>query len=445
MHYRIFVTILLIALLTLAACAVPAPPEGALETTMQGQEANSGTSVAMKIEFWTLLTGNLARALDQQVQAFNQSQDKIQIVNVNQGGYQELQQKLLAAVAAGNPPVITMVDYINVPFYAQQGVFEPINNLASEEDMADFIPALLDDLSYKGQVYALPYNRSTQGLYYNKDLFAEIGLDPERAPETWDEFRQFSKQITESAEGRYGTYANFTRWYFEPFIYQWGGRMNDEECNPVFHKEGAVEVMTFFRNLYQDGYATLPSNLSGTFDQQALEFVNGDVGMMLQSTAIQSFIGDTVDFTWGFSMLPAGPAGRAVTHGGGNVAISAKASDEEKQAAWEFVRFLTDAERSAEFHMATGYMPTRYSVLEMPEVQAFHKENPSWLVSVKQLEFARPTACVVVNVPEYHNIITEAIARVIINGEDPEAVMNEAASELQAAIDTLRAEGKLIQ
>lgn len=447
MQSRYLLTVFLAALLVLAACTVPAPPEGALDVGTPQNEANAGESGSERIEleFWTLLTGNLAEALDRQVQAFNQSQDEIFIVNVNQGGYQELQQKLLAAVAAGEPPVITMVDYINVPFYAQQGVFEPIDNLASEEDMADFIPALLQDLSYNGQVYALPYNRSTQGLYYNKDLFAEIGLDPEHAPETWEEFRELSQQITESKAGRYGSFANFIRWYFEPFVYQWGGRMNDEACNPVFHQEGAIEMMTFFQDLYLDGYATLPSNLSGTFDQQALEFINGDVGTMRQSTAIQSFIGNAVDFEWGFGMLPAGPAGRAVTHGGGNVAISAKATDEQKQAAWAFVRFLTDAERSAEFHMATGYMPSRYSVLDREEVKAFHAEHPSWLVSVEQLEYARPTACVVLNVPEYHNIITEAIDRVIINGEDPAAVINGAAAELQTAIDALRAEGNLIQ
>ncbi len=432
------VVLLLLMGALIAACAAPAAPAATGESSAAAPQTQ-----VIELEFWTLLTGNLAEALDAQVQAFNASQDRIRIVNVNQGGYNELQQKLLASIAAGNMPPITMVDYIYVPYYAQQGVFAPIDELASPEDMADFIPALLEDLSYNGRPYALPYNRSTQGFYYNKDLFREVGLDPDQPPATWEEFREVAKILSES--GVYGTYANYSRWYFEPFVYQWGGVLNDAECNPTLDSPEVIAMAKFFQDLYHvDGYAVMPATLSGTFDQAAIEFINGQVGMMRQSTAIQSFIGNSVDFDWGFAMMPAGPVTRAVTHGGGNVAISAFLDETRKAAAWEFVRFLTDTERSAEFHMATGYMPTRYSVLERDDVKAFHAEHPSWLISVQQLEFARPTACIVRNVPEYNAIITQAIDRMIINNEDPATVLGEVQRELQLAVDELRAAGTLI-
>lgn len=426
--------------------AVEEPTEPVEEEPMEEEEAEGASGEPVTIEFWTLLTGSLAETLDQQVQAFNASQDEVEVVNIFQGTYEELNQKLLAAVSAGNAPPVTMIDYILVPYYAQQGVFLPLSEVATEEELAFYFPQLLEDLSYQGEVYGLPYNRSTQGLYYNKDMFAEVGLDPDDPPETWEEFAEYARIIDESSPDRFGSYAHHIRWYFEPFANEWGAQMNDENCNPTFHETGAVEAMEFFQDLYhEEGVVDLPANLTGTFDQQSLEFITERTGMIRGSTAIQGFIGSVVDFDWGFAMWPAGPERRAVSHGGGNLVITTNTTPEQREAAWKFLKWLTAPEQSAEFHMATGYMPSSPAVLDLPEVQAFHEEHPSWLVSVEQLEFALPTACVVVNTSAiYHSVITEAIDRIIINNEDPETVLNQAAEELQADIDLRRDNNELI-
>ena len=162
---------------------------------------------AVEIEFWTLLTGPLGERLDSMINEYNESQDNVKVVNVNQGGYNEIQQKMLAALAAGDPTyVATMIDYKNVPFYANSDVLEPISDWASAEDMEDFIPGLLADLTLEDKVYALPMKRSTQGLYYNKDLFAQAGLDPEKPPETWDEVREYGQAIAALGDEYNGTY-----------------------------------------------------------------------------------------------------------------------------------------------------------------------------------------------------------------------------------------------
>lgn len=398
----------------------------------------------IEIEFWSLLTGPLAERVQALVDDYNASQDAVRVTNVNQGGYNELQQQLLAAVAAGEVPVVTMVDFQYVPFYATNGVFEPLSNLASEEELADFNPGLLGDLIVDGELYAVPFNRSTQGLYYNKELFAQAGLDPENPPQTWEEIREAAIAIDALGEDIHGIYAPFSTWYWQPFVQSWGGEFNDAQCNFTFNDEAGVAAMTFFRDLlHEDGAAVIPSNLSGTFDQQALEFVLGQVGMMRQSTAVNGFIGDTVDFDWGFTMLPEGPAGRAVTGGGANFAISASATPEEKAAAWDFVRFMSNTENTARFHMETGYMPSRFSALELPEVQEFYETNPTWEVSVEQLQFSRPTSCATLNTPEYNSIMSTATERIILNNEDPQTVLDETVAELNALVEERREAGEL--
>jgi len=433
---------------TAAACAAPETVEVIKEVPVEVEVTRivevEVPAEPVELEFWHALSSSMGEVLNGQIQEFNASQYEVRIAGVYMP-WLELRQKFLAATVAGNPPPLSMVDYSHTKFFAREGAYEPITNWASEEDMQDFIPALLDDSTYEGQVYALPVNRSTQGLFYNKDLFREVGLDPEKPPESWEELREYAATLTDPSKQQYGTYAHLISWFFDPLVMEWGGRLNDDECNATFHKEGGVEAMEFVQDmLHEDGYAVLPAVMSGPFDQQVIEFINGQVGMMRHSTAIQRFIGDLVDFEWGFAMWPAGPAGRVVSHGGKNIAISAKASPEEKAAAWKFVHFLTSTEQSALFHMASGYMPTRYSVMDLPEVKAFHAEHPSYLFSVEQLEFAKPTSCINFNVPEYSSIILESTDRIIVANEDAATVLAEAAAQLQSAVDALRAEGKLV-
>ena len=286
----------------LAACNAQEEPT----TDETPGEAPAATEVPMveeamepvEIEFWTLLTGPLGERLDGMVTEYNASQDAVEVVNVNQGGYNEIQQKMLAALAAGSPTyVVTMIDYKNVPFYANSGVLEPISDWASAEDMADFIPGLLADLTLDGKVYALPMNRSTQGLYYNKDLFREAGLDPDKPPETWDEVRQYGAAIAalgDDFSGIYGT--GNMQWYFEPFVYEFGGSFSDADCNFTFNDEYGVAAATYLSDLvHEDGVAIIPSIMSGPFDQQATEFVQGKVGMLRQSTAVNEILSNVVD------------------------------------------------------------------------------------------------------------------------------------------------------
>ena len=223
------------------------------------------------------------------------------------------------------------------------------------------------------------------------------------------------------------------------------GEFSDDTCHFTFNDAIGVEVAQYLQDMvYVDEVAVVPSILSGSWDQQAVEFVNGKVGMMRQSTALNSYIQGVVDFDWGFAMFPEGPEGRVVTGGGANVAISAKATDAEKQAAWDFVKWLTGTENSAVFHMDTGYMPSRYSVQDLDEVQAFYAENPTWLVSVGQLDYARPTSCAVLNSPNWGATIEAAFERIIINQEDPQTVLDEAVEELNSGIDEATDAGTLI-
>ncbi len=136
--YKYLVSLLVACALLLGACQqtatpaeAPSPTEPVTEAAAPGTSVEAATEVpaekdgeVITLAFWTLLGGANGERVQKLVDDFNASQDGIVIVNESQGGYDDLQQKLLAALAAGNPPPITMVDYKNVPFYAKNGAFE---------------------------------------------------------------------------------------------------------------------------------------------------------------------------------------------------------------------------------------------------------------------------------------------------------------------------------
>lgn len=459
LSYRVLIPLAILAILAMVACSpVAAPPPSSGAPSSGAPAATSGPAAqpteggapgeVIELNFWTLLTGSAGDNLNKQVEAFNQSQNRIKVINVNQGGYGPIQQKLMASIQAGNTPPVTMVDYLLVPFFAQAGILEPLDNWASKEDMADFIPGLLGDLKYDGKLYALPYNRSTQGLYYNKDIFKDVGLDPEKPPKTWDEFRDYAKKITDAGKGYYGSLAFFNRWMFEGSLLSWGGEINDADCNPTFQNQTGQDMMKFFQDMYyvDKSMAMQPTvSVSSSFSEQAVDFIQGKVGMLRWSTSTLATMGNLVKFNWGFAMLPAGAGGNAVTHGGANIAISSRASEKEKAAAWEFVRWLTSAEQSGQMHMKTGYMPSRYSVLSLPAVEEFHKTHPDYLVSVKQLEFAKPTACITRNVPQFNALMQTALEDMILKRADPATALGKAAAEVQKNVDDAKKAGTLIK
>ncbi len=235
---------------------------------------------------------------------------------------------------------------------------------------------------------------------------------------------------------------------FEPLVYQFGGRISDENCRFVFNQEGegGLEVAKLLQdNVYDTELFLIGANPVGNFDEVSFEWVQGKVLFTRSSTALQGSMEDRVDFDWGFAKFPFAENGTpAVTSGGANLAISASATQAEKEAAWEFLKFATNTENSAWFHMETGYMPTRYSVLELPEVKEFHQTHPTWLISVSQLDYVKPTSCGVFNAPEWASVMQAALDRIILNDEDAQSVLDDAAEQLNLTIDSIPAD-KLIK
>ena len=148
-------------------------------------------ATTIKLYYPVHLTGPLVKEIEAIVKDFQQQHSDIRVEPVWGGNYWQNMQKTMAALQAGNPPDVAVHLAIDVVTLTDLGAVIPLDEFVEkeggEEFLADFFPGFLNDLKSGGKVYALPFQRSTPILYYNKELFQKAGLDPAKPPTNWQE------------------------------------------------------------------------------------------------------------------------------------------------------------------------------------------------------------------------------------------------------------------
>ena len=149
----------------------------------------------------------------------------------------EWKQKLLTGIAAGTPPDVTYTNYTAQATLANDGAFLPLDAymVLTGLKREDFILSMYDASVWNGKLYCLPGGADFIANYYNKDVFKEVGLDPESPPKTKDELVEQSLQILEvdssGAIQRLGW--SPSSWGFQQWAYIFGGNWYDYQTQTV--------------------------------------------------------------------------------------------------------------------------------------------------------------------------------------------------------------------
>lgn len=156
------------------------------------------------IRYWEKWTGVEARAMQHVVEQFNRTIGAEKGIWVEYCAISNVDQRLLVSTAGGDPPDVAGLFDHAIAQFADQGALTPLEDLATEFgiDEAAFKPVWWGIGAYDGRLWALPAPPYTIALYYNKRLFREAGLDPERPPETIEELTAAAEKLTRrSASG----------------------------------------------------------------------------------------------------------------------------------------------------------------------------------------------------------------------------------------------------
>ena len=386
----------------------------------------------VNIVYWRSLTGVAGEAQEELVKRFNESQNRVIVEAQFQGTYADLIQKLLAGLAAGTVPDVVLLDSPFVVLFAKDGVLVPLDDLVAKDrsgfKLADYIPGLLQDGYYDKKLYAVPFMRSTPLLYYNAEMFKEAGL-PDRAPKTWDEFREFSRKLTVVSGAdttRFGaaftTSTTTAHWYFQGAVYAHGGQISDEKFGIHLSEAPAIKAATLWQDMvFKDKTAF------GSLDPHT-EFLNKRVGMVFGSTGSMGNLFSRATFPVAAAFLP-GQVQNLVPVGGAVLAMTSM--DKAKQlAAWEFMKYMTNSDSQAYIVPKTGYMPNSQSAINHPETVAYYAQYPERKVAIEQLQYTRPQASVI-SLGKGTEILRQMVEKLLVGNVDPATVMAETTTALE--------------
>ncbi len=390
--------------------------------------------------------GPLTQVIDGYVAEFEAANPDIDIVPVYSGNYQDTTTKALTAAKAGDPPALAVLLATDIFTLIDEDVIEPIDTFFTPEDQEwvdGFMPAYLASAQVDGNLWAVPFQRSTAVLYWNKEAFAEAGLDPEKYPTTWDEMVEYGKAVVaKDASGnvtRWGVgipgNPGSAQWLFSALTAQNGARLMNDAGNEVYLTDPkVVEALEFWRDL-STVHGIHPPGIQ-EWGTTPSDFLEGRIAMVWTTTGNLTNIRNNATFDFGLAPYPGNPDS-ASSLGGGNLYIFKDASDEEKAAAMKFAKFLTSDELQADWSIQTGYVAPRDGswetqalkdyVAEVPEADVARQQIPTSVPEFSTHENARTTKA-----------LNDAIAAALTGSKEPADALNDAQAEIDRILRSYR-------
>lgn len=421
-------------------------------TSLVGCSKKVDTNAPLEITFWHSMGGKGGEALSSLVEKFNNSQDEIIVSAEYQGTYSDSVNKLKSSMIGNAGPDVVQLYDIGTKWMIDSEYSMTIQEFIDEEnyDISQLEENILDYYSVDGTLYSMPFNTSTPILYYNKDAFREVGLDPEITPKTFDEIIEYSEKLVKKngqTVERYGFAMQVYGWLFEEFLSKQGltymnnsdGRDGNPTAVEFDSNGGALTIFEGWKKLVDSGVV---GNFGRSGDNTTDAFVSGTSAMMVSSTASLANIKNKIDgsFELGTAYIPAvnDDGNGGVSIGGASLWIIDNKDDENREkanATFEFIKFLVSAESQAEWAAKTGYFPVTKAAYDLEEMQEHLENNPEFRTAINQLRESdnRPGALLGI-FPEARAAVEENLEKLLNNEITAEEAVQNSADKINKSL-----------
>lgn len=377
-------------MLSMAACGGSGSAPSSQPAPSGAPASSDAPAEQVEISFWHAMSGVNEEAIQKITDDFMAQNPNVKVTLMNQGGYRDLFDKLMASAKANQLPNLAQIYSNRLSWYVDKGLsldltpyMDAEGTGLTEEDYADIPTMFMDDCIWGEGQYAMPFNKSMMVLYYNVGMFEEAGIE---VPTTWEEWAAAAEKLTKDTDGDgepdvYGVvFANDLSTDIAPWLKQAGGAtMNEETDELYFDTPETKEAVEFLNSMFQNKTA----RFAGEDKNSNVPVQQGRAAMCVASTSALPYIeSDTMEgITINAAALPGHKTDDQLYYGT-NVTVFDTGSDAQKQAAWDYLKFLTSTENTAYFAAQTGYIPVRKSAQNDPVFAPILAEKP-----IKQLCF----------------------------------------------------------
>lgn len=399
-------------------------------TDTASADSGSGEVLELTMYFPVAAGGGPDALIDALCEQYHEENPNVIVNPVYAGSYADTRTKVQAAIKGGNTPDLAIMFSIDLYSLLAMDAVIDIDSLCTTEEDQEWLQGFYEGFMMNSRdgdtTYGIPWQRSTIVLYYNKEAFEEAGLDPDKAPSNWDEMKEYAKKLTKTDGSQYGIEIpsdGYAYWMLQTFCTQQSGfnLMNDTGTEVYYNDVRTAKGLEYWKSLAEDG--SMPSGIVA-WSTTPSDFIEGKTAMMYHTTGNLTNVKNNATFDFGVAMLPADETPGSPT-GGGNFYIFEGVSEERQQAAFEFIKWMTNDERVAQWSIDTGYVATRPSAYETERMKTYAEEFPYCLVARDQLEYGYAELSTY-NQAEVQKAIDDAISYVMTDQKDIQTALDEA-------------------
>lgn len=329
----------------LAGCSGSGTSSGAPASGESTASENTGNSENVTIRFWD---GNWNEEAFQKIQELWAKEHPEITIEAEFMVDDGMSDKYTLALQNGTAPDVVACALDWTTTFANAGLLAPLDEFIEADgvDVGQYVPGAIEASTVNGNLYALPFRSETYTLFYNKDILAAAGYD--KGPETWDEVKEIAAACTTDEVAGYGlcgaNYSNYSFQYITMLRSSGGSILNEDNTQSALGSEAALQTAQLYKDLAAYAPASMLEN--DNVANRTL-FASGKVAMYMSGIYdVPEILKANPDLNFACTMAPTqNGAERSTILGGWSVGIAE--CSENKEAAWEFVKFLTSPEVAA--------------------------------------------------------------------------------------------------
>lgn len=401
-------------------------------------------SEKIKMTLWHSMSGDNGDNFEKLVEEYNNQSDKYEIDPVYQGSYTDTVTKI-RAVGEEEAPALLMISGTNRKYMSEQDYIIPVQDFIEEEDYdtSKINENVLNRYTVDDQLYSMPFSASNAVMYYNKDMFEEVGLDPSDPPLTFGEIEEAAQTIKEQ-KGSYGFSMATIGWFFEQLLVNQGALYlnnenghEDEPTEALINEEPGQKVFEWLDRMNQ---ADTFKNYGSSWDDPRGPFLAEELGIYFDSSANIREMVDNAPFEIGTARLPVpdGEEPNGAQVGGNSLYITNKVPEEDREGAWDFLKYMTSPEVQAKWASDTGYIPVNEDATGESILAETYKEYPQMetAVEVNEMTPAEPsTSGPLSDDGEEFRTIVESAQEQVYEGADPLEALDEATEKINELLE----------
>ncbi|WP_375742857.1 extracellular solute-binding protein [Corallococcus interemptor] len=380
---------------------------------------------ATELVLWHAYRAEEKAALEKVVAEYNKANEGKVKVTTLAVPYDAYADKISATVPRGKGPDLFIFAQDRLGGWIEAGnTVEPIDFFLDDATKKRFIPTTMEAMTYRGTAYGLPLNYKVITLIYNKKLVPT-------PPKTSGEMVTMAKKLTDAKAGRFGLAYAYNDFYYHAAVMNgFGGGVFDAKNAPTLNSPAnvkSVEQVLKWKN--KDGI--LPAEPSSALITSL--FNEGKAAMVFSGPWFLGEVAKSVDY--GLARLPTldenkgTPMKPWMTVEGVYVAAPSK----NKEAAYDFAKFLTDAGPGKTLALEGRQSPANQAVYQDAKVAA----DPLLKAMKDQVDVAVPMP----NLPEMSMVwtpATSAMNTVFKNTATPKAALDAAQKSVAKDVAGLR-------